>query len=133
MINQNSFANQLPNSQFLDTKINENIMMSGPPNESDSDFNRNSSMMVRSNNEHSQRKQKRTGQGNKKLRGTNNGQAFGNNQAYESHSQPKIINQPSEFNTLTDPRNNKNYSPITGQGPAAAYLNNHYPSSTIDY
>jgi hypothetical protein len=43
-----SLANQLPNPNFRDTRINENVLLSGPPNvDSDSDFNRNSSMMAR--------------------------------------------------------------------------------------
>ena len=44
----NSFANQLPNDRFTDARLNEKILMSGPPNaDSDSEFNRNSSMMTR--------------------------------------------------------------------------------------
>ena len=42
-----SFAEQLPNKQFLDTKLNQEVLLSGPPNlDSDSEFNRNSSMMA---------------------------------------------------------------------------------------
>jgi hypothetical protein len=41
-----SLSNQLPNPNFRDTKINENVLLSGPPNvDSDSEFNRGSSMM----------------------------------------------------------------------------------------
>jgi len=44
----NSFADVLPNNEFLDTRINDNIMNSGPPNvDSDSDFNRNNSSLMK--------------------------------------------------------------------------------------
>jgi hypothetical protein len=42
----NSFADQLPNTEFLDEQINDSIMHGKPPNaETDSEFNRTSSML----------------------------------------------------------------------------------------
>jgi hypothetical protein len=41
-----TLSNQLPHAKFRDTRINENVLNSGPPNiDSDSEFNRGSSMM----------------------------------------------------------------------------------------
>lgn len=41
-----SFADQLPNRHFTDMRLNEKILMSGPPTvDSDSDFNRHSTIM----------------------------------------------------------------------------------------
>ena len=66
-------------------------MMSGPPNaESDSDFNRNSSMMVRNekDNNKKSRRRKQTGQDGKKskLRGTQEMTGVGQGHAYASQS-----------------------------------------------
>ena len=45
-----SFADQLPNRQFTDVALNEKIFNSGPPTiDSDSEFNRNSTIMSRLN------------------------------------------------------------------------------------
>lgn len=41
-----SFADQLPNRHFTDMRLNEKILMSGPPTiDSDSEFNRHSTIM----------------------------------------------------------------------------------------
>ena len=41
-----SFADQLPNRHFVDEELNKKILMSGPPTiDSDSEFNRNSTIM----------------------------------------------------------------------------------------
>ena len=41
-----SFADQLPNRHFTDDRLNEKILMSGPPTlDSDSEFNRHSTIM----------------------------------------------------------------------------------------
>jgi hypothetical protein len=42
-----TLSNQLPHANFRDNRINETVLLSGPPNiDSDSDFNRGSSMMA---------------------------------------------------------------------------------------